>query len=334
MAKSMWAQRLVAPFTFRCEEIPRPEPGILREGEVLLRLLAGGICGSDLPYFRGAMPAFPSGDIASSGGYAVSPFGSPLHEVVGEVVASHDPSLSIGARVVGWCTRLNALQEYIVVDGEGLFEYDAGLSPESAIMLQPLACVIFALQQLPSVSGVAAAVIGQGPIGVLFSHVLKTMGADHVIGIDKIDRSDVASVFKIDEVVHASCDVWTASFRPESERPSLIIEAVGHQVATLREAVDALATNGHIYYFGIPDDLIYPFPMMAFLRKNAKLTSGFTPARDRRDALTKAGEHLKAHPQLLDAYITNVFKTSDAQQAFEVAARPSVGRLKVVLSAT
>jgi L-iditol 2-dehydrogenase len=329
MTKSMWAQQLVAPFTFEKVEVATPQADDMHEGQVLLRLLAGGICGSDLPYFKGALPVFAE---TPSGKYHVSPVGSPLHEVVGEVVASRDSTLSVGARVVGWSTTLNALQEFVIVDGEGVFEYDTALSPESAVMLQPLACVIFALEQLPDFTGQSAAVMGQGPIGVLFSHVLKTMGASHVTGIDKIDRSDVASVFKIDEVVHASSDLWAASLRQESDRPDLIVEAIGHQVSTMREAVEALAVDGHIYYFGIPDDPIYPFPMTTFLRKNAKLTSGFTSARARRDVLTKAGEHLKAYPELLDVYVTNVFKTDEAQAAFDLAVRPAVGRFKVVLS--
>jgi L-iditol 2-dehydrogenase len=329
MTKTMWAQRLVAPYTFEQVEVPVPQSGDLRNGQVLLRVLAGGICGSDLPYFKGALPPVAE---TPTGGYDVTPTGSPLHEVVGEVLASRDPTISAGSRVVGWAPQMNALQEYLVVDGEGIFEYDAVLPPTSAVMLQPLACVIFALEQLPTLSGQSAAVIGQGPIGVLFSHVLKTMGAAHVTGVDKVDRSDVAAAFKVDEVVQASSAVWSASLYPETRRPQLIIEAVGHQVGTMRDAVDAVATDGHIYYFGIPSDPVYPFPMTTFLRKNAKLTSGFTSPRQRRSVLRKADDYVRMHPGLADAYITNVFNAELTQQAFDLAARPTKGQLKVVLT--
>jgi threonine dehydrogenase-like Zn-dependent dehydrogenase len=325
----MWAQRLVAPYTFEKVEVTAPQPGDLHDGQVLIRVLAGGICGSDLPYFKGALPPVAE---TPTDGYDVTPAGSPLHEVVGEVVASRDPTISVGSRVVGWAPRMNGLQEYLVVDGEGIFEYDAVLSPTSAVMLQPLACVIFALERLPTVSGKSAAVIGQGPIGVLFSHVLKTFGAGHMTGVDRVDRSDVAAAFKVDEVVQASSAVWAASLRAETQRPQLIVEAVGHQVGTLRDAVEAVAFDGHIYYFGIPNDPVYPFPMTTFLRKNAKLTSGFTSPRQRRSALRKADDYVKVHPALVDAYITNVFKTEATQQAFDLAARPARGQLKVVLT--
>ena len=50
----MWSYRLVAPYTFERTELPEPSPESLGDGQVLLRFLAAGICGSDLPGFRGA----------------------------------------------------------------------------------------------------------------------------------------------------------------------------------------------------------------------------------------------------------------------------------------
>ena len=50
----MWSYRLVAPFTFERSERQEPLPDALGDGQVLLRFLAAGICGSDLPGFRGS----------------------------------------------------------------------------------------------------------------------------------------------------------------------------------------------------------------------------------------------------------------------------------------
>jgi threonine dehydrogenase-like Zn-dependent dehydrogenase len=325
MVRTMWAHQLVAPSTFKKEEVPLPENGALGDGQVLLRVLAGGICGSDLPYFRGALSLF-----GSSNSFLHGP-GVPLHEVVGEVVASRHSDARVGARMVGWASANNALAEYVVTDGEGLIEYESSLSPISAVMLQPVACVINALEQLPSVVGLTAAVIGQGPIGVLFSHILKTMGAADVIGVDVVDRSDVAGSFKIDHVVHASSDQWAASLTEADDRPHIVVEAVGHQVGTACDAVAAVAEKGHIFVFGIPADPIYPFPMLAFLRKSATLTAGVTLKPARRGALDKAGAYLKTYPELPNLYITNVFSMDEAREAFELSREPAKGRLKVVL---
>jgi L-iditol 2-dehydrogenase len=326
----MWAQTLVAPARFELQDVPAPEEGQVGADEVLLRVLAGGICGSDLPYFKGAP------QLGSAGGpepYRPLRPGFPLHEVVGEVLASRHPEVRVGTRVVGWASRTDAMSEYLIARGAGLGEYDPDLPPATAILLQPLACVMYALDQIPDIEGARAAVIGLGPIGVLFAHVLKELGARYVIGVDRVDRSDVASAFGIDETVHASSEVWAGTLQSDANRPRIIVEAVGHQVTTLANAISALAFGGHLYYFGIPDDPVYPFPMVGFLVKNARLSSGFTPERDRRPSLARAEKYLLAHPDLKSRYITNLFPFAEAQAAFETSVVPTVGRLKVVMTA-
>lgn len=101
--------------------------------------------------------------------------------------------------------------------------------------------MIHVLDQLPGVEGVDAAVIGQGPIGLLFSHVLKNRGTRHVTGVDTVDRSDMAGVFGVDDAVQAGSGTWAAEAGQTSPRPAQIIEAIGHQAATLRHAVEAVA---------------------------------------------------------------------------------------------
>jgi L-iditol 2-dehydrogenase len=240
----MWAQTLVAPARFELQDVQAPTAGEVGTDEVLLRVLAGGICGSDLPYFKGAPQM---GTIGGPHPYRPYRPGFPLHEVVGEVMASQHPEVHVGTRVVGWASKTDAMSEYLIARGAGLGEYDPDLPPATAILLQPLACVIYALDQIPDIEGARAAVIGLGPIGVLFAHVLKELGARHVIGVDRVDRSDVAATFGIDEPVHASSEVWAGTLQSEASRPRIIVEAVGHQVTTLANAISALAFWGHIY---------------------------------------------------------------------------------------
>jgi L-iditol 2-dehydrogenase len=325
---SMWTYAVTAPYTFTQREVPAPLASDLLDGEVLLRIMVGGICGSDLPYFKGNVAPFSQ---PNEDGRMHSMHGAPLHELVGEVLSSRDPSLEPGQVVVGWATRLNAISEYLVVSGSDVRPFGTDLSPSVAIMLQPLACVIYGVDYINKVEGATAAVIGQGPIGILFSHVLKHRGASKVIGIDRVDRSDVGEIFGVDEVVWSTSAHWAAQPLPEAERPSVIVEAVGHQVGTLVDAVNMLQTDGQIYYFGIPDDQIYPLPMMTFLRKNATLTSGTTQSHARRGALARAEEYLRQYPDLAKQYISRTFNFSEIGEAFTVAAEPSVGRLKVTL---
>jgi threonine dehydrogenase-like Zn-dependent dehydrogenase len=302
---------MTAPGRIERVEAPVPEPG---GGRVLVRLLAGGICGSDLPTFRGRGDPFLAG-------YGEPGF--PLHEVVGEVVAGDLPT---GTRVVGWAEGHRGLAEYFLARVDEVLQIDGELSAPEATVIQPLCTVLHALDRLPGVAGRRVAVLGQGPIGLLFSHALNARGA-FVTGVDRVHRGDVD--FGVDDVVWGDAAAWAAGLG--AERPEIVIEAVGHQTGTLEAAVNAVAPGGIVLGFGVPDDTHYPFPFAQFFRKNATLLAGVTI--DRHDALAAARAYLREHRGLLARYITDVFAVHDAQAAFERAVAPAPGRLKVVLDA-
>jgi L-iditol 2-dehydrogenase len=319
----MWAYRLVAPYTFERVNIPERTPEGLGDRQVLLRFLAAGVCGSDLPGFRGTKGRLP-GDTGVS---AAEMDGFPIHEVVGEVIASRHRSHGIGDRVVGWASGFDGLMEHVVADGDGLAQFDPELTSQRAVALQPLACVLYALEQLP-IKGSHVAVLGQGSIGLLFSYTAKALGARHVTGVDPIDRDQVGKEFGVDTIVRATSDRWVSHLHPD-DRPDVVIEAVGHQVATLGHAVEAAAFGGTVFYFGVPDDDTYPISMRTMLRNNLTLKSGVT--QDRRRVLCSANEFVRSHPELLPAYVTHTFGVDDVQAAFELASRPTPDRIKIAI---
>ena len=321
----MWAYTLVAPATFECVEITEPRSEDLGEGQVVLRTLAGGICGSDLPLFMGRRSWLWQN---SAGGVWTAP-GFPMHEVAGEVVATRHPALAVGEHVVGWASGCDAIAEFVVCAGDELTPYDPDLRPEIAVLLQPLACVLFAVDQIANIEGARAAVIGLGPIGLLFTHALKARGATTVVGVDRVDRSEEAKIFGVDEFVHLTSDTWVSGLA-DADRPNIIVEAVGHQVSTLTDIITAAAPFGQIHYFGLPDDASYPFPMMAFLRKNLTLVSGVT--QQRALALAQASAYLAEHPDLAREYVTDVYPVADVQRAFEAGVDPKPGQLKVAIT--
>jgi len=314
---------LVAPYTFERTEVAEPSPESLADGHVLLRFLAAGICGSDLPGFRGTKGKLPR----DTGACAAEMDGFPIHEIVGEVLASRHPGHRPGDRVVGWASGFDGLMAQVVADGNGLAPYDPALRPEHAIGLQPLACVLYALEQL-DLDGRHVAVIGQGSIGLLFSCTAKALGALHVTGVDPVDRSAVAAAFGVDIVVTATSDRWVSRLDPKA-KPDIVIEAVGHQVATLQHAIEAAAPGGTVYYFGVPDDDSYPISMRTMLRNNLTLKSGVT--LDRVRVLHRAGDFARWHPDLLPNYVTHTFGVDDVQAAFELACRPVPERVKIAI---
>jgi L-iditol 2-dehydrogenase len=318
----MWAYSLMAPRRVERGEVATPAADELTPGQVLLRTVTVGICGSDLPGFAGhRMPV--AEDV---GRFAAGLAGFPSHEVVGEVIAARHPDFRSGQLVVGWATGMNGLAELVVTEGDSLWEFDPAIDATTAVMLQPLACALYAVDQLACITGSQVAVIGLGSIGVLFTHALHAAGAAHVTGIDPVDRSDVAMVFGIDETVQSTSQRWAAHL-DDAQRPSIIVEAVGHQTATLGDAVSAVAFGGQIYYFGIPEEHGHVFDLWSFLRKNLTLRAGTT--LQRRHYLAKAQEHVGTHPDLAKAYVTHAYGLDQVQDAFERASAPASGRLKV-----
>ncbi|KUI28240.1 alcohol dehydrogenase [Mycobacterium sp. IS-1496] len=321
----MWAYRLVAPYTFERLDLPAPAAEGLGDGQVLLRFLCAGICGSDLPGFRGAKGRLP-GDTGMS---AAEMNGFPIHEVVGEVTGSRHPAHHRGDLVVGWASGFDGLMEFVVADGDGLAAYDPALPPHHAVALQPLACVLYAVEQLPDLRGRHVAVIGQGSIGLLFSYLAKARGAERVTGVDPVDRAAVGPAFGVDTVVRATSDRWVGHL-DAADRPDVVIEAVGHQVATLNHAIEAVAFGGTVFYFGVADDDAYPISMRMMLRNNLTLKSGVT--LERRRMLTAAGDFVREHPDLLPTYVTHTFGVDDVQAAFELACRPTPDRVKIAIT--
>lgn len=320
----MWSYRLVAPYTFERTEIPEHSPQSLSDGQVLLRFLAAGVCGSDLPGFRGTQGKLPR----DTGASAAEMDGFPVHEIAGEVLASRHPDHRQGDRVVGWASGFDGLMGQVIADGNGLVSYDPSLTPGLAIGLQPLACVLYAIEQLPDLAGRRVAVIGQGSIGLLFSYVAKAFGAVHVTGVDPVDRDAIGSTFGVDTVVRATSDRWIRHLAPE-DRADVVIEAVGHQVATLGHAIEATAFGGTIFYFGVTDDDTYPISIRTMLRNNLTLKSGVT--LERRRVLDRADAFAREHPDLLQNYLTHTFGIDEVQSAFEVACRPTPGRVKIAI---
>jgi len=156
------------------------------EGYALLRLLAGGICNTDLELHRGYY------------GFA----GTPGHEFVAEVVEADTRALT-GKRVAGeinlactlceWCRRglgrhcptrsvlgivnqPGAFSEFFVLPERNLHVLPDDLHTERAVFLEPLASACEILDQVPIPPGEKIAVLGDGKLGLLIAMALNAYG--------------------------------------------------------------------------------------------------------------------------------------------------------------
>ncbi|NNG19517.1 zinc-binding dehydrogenase [Naumannella sp. ID2617S] len=334
MAESMKTFSLQAPMRFAVDEVAKPQQSELGPGDVLLKMITGGICGSDIPYFRGNIGDRVAGgrDFGKANEGFISTPGTPMHEILGEVVATRDPHHQVGDRVVGWSLNYQGLRPYVITPGHEVVRYDERWTPDVAINLQPLACVLYAVQRLGDVRGKRVAVLGQGPIGLMFARLLKEAGAAHVTGIDPIDHSAAAEAFGVEEFLQVNSHYWAARLG-DADRPDLIVEAVGHNSYTLNDAITAVASGGTIFGFGVPDDPSQSLNFFDFLHKDLTLISGLT--RDHQNMLRKADAYLQNDPKLASVLTTDKFAMDDLEQvqtAYDRANAAQTGRLKVVLS--
>jgi len=163
---------------------PRPR---LKKGWALIRLLAAGVCNTDLELQRGY--------------YRFR--GRPGHEFVGQVLEASTASW-IGKRVVGeinldcgrcaWCRRglgrhcpnrtvlgivrhPGAFAEYLTLPERNLHEVPASVSTEHAVFAEPVAAACEILDQVRIPKGAPVAVLGDGKLGLLIAQVLQAHGA-------------------------------------------------------------------------------------------------------------------------------------------------------------
>src|SRR3954463_5127977 len=175
------------PEHFEVRELPVPEPG---PGEVRLRVVVAGVCGTDLHLHEGEFgPTYPL---------------IPGHEFVGEVVAvgeGVDNDL-LGHRVVvdntasggrclecrrarpAYCENLVAqgvnapggFAEQVLTDAARCFLVD-DLDPEVAVLTEPVACVVHGLDVLQLPAGASVLLFGAGPTGLVLTSLLRHSGA-------------------------------------------------------------------------------------------------------------------------------------------------------------
>lgn len=183
-----------------CDEIDDPVPG---PGQVLLKVRACGVCGSDLHAFsHGAELAELGRRVGAR--HILEPdrdlvFG---HEICGEVLA-YGPGVAaaapVGARVValpratgpdgpetvGLSHRFaGGYAERVVVDAANLVPVPDGVSDAEAAMTEPFAVGLHAVNRAGLEAGAQALVIGCGPVGLAVIAALKVKGAGRIVAAD------------------------------------------------------------------------------------------------------------------------------------------------------
>ncbi|MCW5555735.1 MAG: alcohol dehydrogenase catalytic domain-containing protein [Verrucomicrobiae bacterium] len=203
----MLAARLHGPRDLRVERVPHP--GAPGRGQVLLRVKATGICGSDLHSYLDAR----IGDTAIGGPLTLGHEFSALVEAVGPgSVDGHFQPLKPGTRVAvdpaqpcGHCESCEkghpnlcchlafcgnypyggSLCEWMHMPARSCFPVPRKIDQEVAALLEPLGVAIHAVDFARLRVGCSVAILGAGPIGLLILQIARLAGADPIFVTDK-----------------------------------------------------------------------------------------------------------------------------------------------------
>jgi threonine dehydrogenase-like Zn-dependent dehydrogenase len=198
------------------------------------------------------------------------------------------------------------------------------------MIVQSTAAVLKLLDRAGDVRNKRVAVVGQGAYGILMASILKERGASHVTGIDVVDRSVAATELGIDHFLLESSHSWAARL-PDSRRPDIVFEAVGHQQVTLADSINAVKDQGKVYFFGMADEDWYALPFGLMIQKGVGIQGGVVPVPERRAYLKSAQQYVLDHPSLSRVLVTHVLPYTQADEAFRLAQTPKAEQLKIVI---
>ena len=263
----------------RIEQVPMPKAG---SGEIVVRVHAALTCGTDLKVYRRGYharmlkPPIPFGhELAGT-----------VHQV-GRGVAAFRP----GDRVVALnsapcgecyycrhdqenlCDRLifnnGAYAEFLLIPAriaaKNTLRIPPGISFEHAALTEALACVVHGLDEcqarteIPGAgssgwrTGDTVAIIGAGPIGLMFMNIAQLAGLNVIAVVKRDEQVDAARRFGASEVVQISSDsdpvAAVRALTPQRRGVDVAIECVAKPLAW-QWAVDMVRKGGTVNFFG------------------------------------------------------------------------------------
>ncbi len=295
----------------------RTNPEALRD-LVLVRTVNAAICGSDHPLFTG--PA----------NYPATP-GVSLHESIGVIEKSWADGCREGDLVLALPSGSSAMAEYFLGFGASVTPLPAGLPQEQLLMAQPLGTVIYCLRKLGHWFNAEVAVVGQGPMGLLFTTMMRNLGAALIIGIDQYDnRLAAATEMGATHTVNAreTDPVKAVAEITEGRMADAVIEVVGIE-ETFNMCVKLARQDARFINFGVPKTSRYTVDMMELFRKNLQLTTSVGPDIhiDFRSAMRTIGEgRVNLAPM-----ISHKLPFARIQDGFEMATRRKGECIKIVI---
>ena len=254
-----------------------------------------------------------------------------------------DEVLAIPAGIRGFAT-------YFVSAPASAIRLPMGDMRDKLVVAQPLGTIIHACRKLfhpllhPaggengsldldlwSLSGTKVAIVGQGPIGLLFTAMMKGMKADPIIGIDVVDyRLEAAMKMGATHVINGSNSDPMEIVREitDGAMVDLAIEAVGKD-STVNDCFTLTRKGGTVLAFGVPRRSVYELMFPELFQKELKLLGAVGP--EVQIDFPPAVELVANDKIDVSHIISHRVPVDDIQKAFEMAAEKKDGAIKILL---
>jgi threonine dehydrogenase-like Zn-dependent dehydrogenase len=259
----------------------RPEPRVSRPDDVVIRIAANGLCGSDLRAL-----AMPPEMVYDEGVIVGHEFSGTVADVGDEVTL--EPGTHVVVHPNIWCQtcwycrsghtnlcdrfvhvgsmRDGGAAELCVVPERMVYRVPDDMPLDLAALAEPLACVLNGTRQAAVHPGESVLVLGGGPIGLLYLMLFKAAGASPLIVSEPApERARWARELGADEVIDPRATNLPEAVRDlcEGRGADVVVDSVG---ALLSDAVACVRKAGRVFVFGLneriesvvrPADLVY-----------------------------------------------------------------------------
>ncbi len=283
----------------RVTEIEKPAP---KANEVLIKVMACGICGTDVHIFCGDEGCFPT-----PAGTVLGHEFSGLVEAVGENVKSIkagdrvcvDPNQLCGecyyckSGIGHFCEEMRGIgtgvhggfAEYCAVPESQVYKIGDNTTYEMAAMTEPVACCVHGIDMCEISCGDTVAVIGGGMIGMIMLQLAGLSGAGKLIMIEPVAaKREIAYKLGADLCIDPiNENVKEILAKNNIDRISCVIECVG-KTKTMEQAIDIADRKSVVMMFGLtaPDDVITVKPFEIFKKEIVLKASFINPYTQKR----------------------------------------------------
>ncbi|MBM4333182.1 MAG: zinc-binding dehydrogenase [Deltaproteobacteria bacterium] len=350
--QNMKALVLTGPGKFEIQEVPVPTPGPF---EVLCRIGAVAICGTDPEVIKGSMAGYwpPS-----------YPF-IPGHEWAGEVVAlgeNAEPFFKIGDRVAGeaWkgcghcancvaghynrCQNYGRLEtgirhygfqfrgayaQYNVYSVKSIHKMGDSVSFREGSLVDTAGVGLHGMELTGITPGGTVAIIGPGPIGILAMRTARLLGAAKFIVVGRPPRLDAAGKLGADILINIQREDPVEGVRTANGGFGVdeAFECSGSE-GTLYQAIRMVREGGRIGLLGVPHDKVMEKIPFKYVCRNEIAIFGSKANPNVSDKVLS----LMASGQLVvKDLITHVFPLEEFAQALKTFVHRKDGAMKVVI---